>query len=1170
MKYLTLIFAALILGYGNLLGQAFTKITDGDIVNDISVSNGSSWGDYNNDGDLDLFVANENYENNLLYANNGDGTFTKITTGAMVNDGGLSIGSAWGDYDNDGDLDLFVANHGDNFLYSNNGDGTFTKVTTGVIVNDGEGSECGSWGDYDNDGDLDLFVANDGDNFLYANIGDSSFIRITDGQIVNDGGSSRTSSWGDYDNDGDLDLFVANGSNQNNFLYVNNGDGTFTKITDGEIVNDGGASLSSSWGDYDNDGDLDLFVANEDNENNFLYANNGDGTFTKITTGVMVNDGGLSKGSSWGDYDNDGDLDLFVANDGDNFLYSNNGDGSFTKITTGVIVNDGGGSEGGSWGDYDNDGDLDLFVTNFFNETNFLYRNDGNSNGWLNLICLGRVSNHYAIGAKVRVKATINSNPVWQMHEIPGNTGRCSQNSLNVEFGLGDASIIDSLVVEWPSGIVQALENVTVNQFLIVEEDTSLYLVVNATGDTGDSSPGDGVCDDGTGDCTLRAAIEEANARAGRNIIAFNIPGPGPHTIQPSSALPLIFDPVVIDGTTEPDFAGTPMVELDGSNVSNANGIWMSYGAENSIVRGLVINRFVDEAGIHLGASGGHIIEGNYIGTDVSGTQALGNLIGVWVLYLSSNNIIGGTTPGARNLISGNNEAGISIREAGTTGNNVQGNLIGTDWTGTIALGNSWAGVHIDEGSNNNTIGGDTPEERNIISGNLFGVTIEGSNTTGNQVSGNFIGLDVSGTVAIGSGIEGDGVEINNAPGNFIGGTVADEGNIISGNGGSGIWIHGNDATGNIIRGNIIGLDATGAISISNYNTGITIEQAFNNVIGGTDPGSRNIISGNNSDGIDISGSEGTLVQGNFIGTDISGSSPIGNDGAGVYLGDAFDNTIGGTEAGAGNLISGNVQSGVIISSGTGNAILSNLIFSNTGLGIDLDDDGVTPNDPGDGDTGANNLQNFPVITSADIDVNGDLLIDYSVDSDTTHSAYPLAIEFFQSDTPGQGEIFIGEDAYTTTDFNNGGKTTNLGNAAGLGISNGDSILATATDNDGNTSEFSSVDIVTGIDIAKLEDFIPKTFDLAQNYPNPFNPSTTIRYDLPSAQFVTLKVYDILGREVATLVDNRQTAGSYSVLFDSRKAKISSGLYFYKITAGDPSTGSGQGFNKTRKMVVMK
>lgn len=218
-------------------------------------------------------------------------------------------------------------------------------------------------------------------------------------------------------------------------------------------------------------------MANSEGQSNYLYRNNGYGTFTKITSGIVVTDAGDFTGGSWGDYDNDGDLDLFVTNrNGGNPLYRNDGSGNFSKI---IIDNDGGVSMCSAWGDLDNDGDLDLFVANaglFGENANDLYLNNGNSNYWINVKCIGTFSNTAAIGAKVRVKAQIRGNNVWQVREISGGNdgGVGGQNSLNAEFGLGDASVIDSIKVEWPSGIVQVLTNISPNQFLNITESKSL------------------------------------------------------------------------------------------------------------------------------------------------------------------------------------------------------------------------------------------------------------------------------------------------------------------------------------------------------------------------------------------------------------------------------------------------------------------------------------------------------------------------------------------------------------------------------------------------------------------------------------------------------------------------------------------------------------------------
>lgn len=407
----------------------FNLVVDDAVVNDGGNTASSSWADYDNDGWLDLFVANFSGEDNFLYRNNGNETFTRLTAaevGKIVDDKGISFSGSWADYNNDTWVDLFVVNFGEpNFLYKNE-NGQFEKITEGEIVTLSQFSTSASWGDFNDDGSLDLFVANsiNQNNELYQNDGSPNytFTRIQQGDIVNDGGSSNGAAWADYNNDGYLDLFVANRGK--NFLYRNDGppNYSFTKIQSGDIVNDDSQSHGASWGDYDNDGDLDLFVAN-DKAPNFLYKNllkeTGTANFQKASSaevGEVVTDNRNSYGSSWGDFDNDGDLDLFVTNRDNNHLYENrlNEGGKLEKVSDGNNVdNNVGNSNGCSWADFNGDGFLDLYVANTFtrDNKNYLYVNNKkrgtNDNNWINIKCVGTTSNWSAIGAKVKVKATI-------------------------------------------------------------------------------------------------------------------------------------------------------------------------------------------------------------------------------------------------------------------------------------------------------------------------------------------------------------------------------------------------------------------------------------------------------------------------------------------------------------------------------------------------------------------------------------------------------------------------------------------------------------------------------------------------------------------------------------------------------------------------------------------
>ncbi len=451
-------------------------------LSDVENSWATSWADYNNDGFVDLFVTSYDTDKpNTLYTNNGNSTFTKVTTGPIATDLASSLAATWGDYDNDGDLDLYVANNigYTNFLYRNEGNGTFVSILNDPAVNDLGYGHGTSWVDYDNDGFLDLFVADYFStrfNQLYHNNGDGTFTKETDASPVLEADFSVSGVWGDYNNDNFPDLFVANTNGSNNSLYKNLGNGNFLKINTGSLVNDGGNSVGASWGDMDNDGDLDLFVSNSGNQNNFLYKNNGDGTFLKIVAGSIVTDAGHSHGSAWADYDNDGDLDLFVANDQDqnNKLYSNNGDGTFQSVTN-QITESGGDSFGTAWADYDNDGDLDLFIANHELNTNFIYENSrGECQSKSCIILTGTSSNASSIGAKIKLKANIYGQDVWQTREINAQSGGGvgGQNELKEIIGLGDATVIDSILIEWPSGYRQVLVNQLVNDCLdIIEEN---------------------------------------------------------------------------------------------------------------------------------------------------------------------------------------------------------------------------------------------------------------------------------------------------------------------------------------------------------------------------------------------------------------------------------------------------------------------------------------------------------------------------------------------------------------------------------------------------------------------------------------------------------------------------------------------------------------------------
>jgi enediyne biosynthesis protein E4 len=483
MKYV-LIF--LIIVSALLQAQMFTRIYEGDIVTDEDNSFCSAWADVDNDEDLDLFVSNYG-NNNCLYLNNGDGSFDKLQTGSIVNDGGTSLSGFWIDYDNDTLLDMFVTNDhtSSNFLYKNLGNGNFNRITNSPILS-GNYYYHSEWSDYDKNGVIDIFLCNARANSfdkLFKGTNSGTFIEVDNEYWQQDGTKSVSANWIDLNNDSFLDLYISKTYGIDNRLYFNLQDDGFLPMNQDEsvIVSDQGYSNSSNWIDYDNDGDFDLFVVNSNYQRNCLYRNDGNLNFNKILDTPLYTEESNTRSAGWGDYDNDGDIDVFIANgfwdeDRLNYLYNNDGFGNFELIENDAMCSDETNSIGCNWVDYDNDGDLDLFVANgtsYVVSKNCFYKNEGNKNNWVKIKLLGTQSDSYALGAVLKIKAIISDEPVWQIRHVSSSTGRASQCGYFAHFGMGDAAFADSLIIKWPSGNIETFTDIAANQTLYVTEQNT-------------------------------------------------------------------------------------------------------------------------------------------------------------------------------------------------------------------------------------------------------------------------------------------------------------------------------------------------------------------------------------------------------------------------------------------------------------------------------------------------------------------------------------------------------------------------------------------------------------------------------------------------------------------------------------------------------------------------
>jgi hypothetical protein len=485
--------------------------------------------------------------------------------------------------------------------------------------------------------------------------------------------------------------------------------------------------------------------------------------------------------------------------------------------------------------------------------------------------------------------------------------------------------------------------------------------------------------DSGAG--SLRQAILDANAAAGMDTIVFNIPGSGVHTIEVPTAFAWITSPAVIDGATQPGYAGAPLIELHGAGTT---GFYLSAGS--TTVRGLVMNGFSQAM---LLTGGGNVIEGCYIGTDATGTLAPFTA-GHGIRMISSDgNVIGGSSPSAGNLLSGNF---IAIEVESSDGLVVQGNLIGTDLTGTKALPNA-TGISLN--GNDATIGGSEPGEGNLVSGNI-GSAIAMNSGSGVVIRGNFIGTDITGTKRLGNGMAINDSGYDDV---MIGGTGPGDGNVISGSNGIGIYVY-NFADNTKVFGNRIGTDVTGTLPIGNL-TGIATSNDSGLQIGGTGPGEANIIAFN----------QGYLQY----------SLPVG---------------------------------ALIYSSSHHIPIRGNSFHDNEQLGIAFTGQFPTFNDPGDVDTGANDKQNFPIVRSVEYGNSSTRVIaKFNSVANTTYVldfyANPPCLRFPREFI--EGETYLGASEVTT----DGAGHADVDVTLPVAVENGARIAVTATDPDGNTSEFS-------------------------------------------------------------------------------------------------------------------
>lgn len=507
------------------------------------MGSGVAWGDYDNDGWQDVFIANfsgsidlstdellKSKSHSSLYHNNQDGTFTEMSSKAGVNLKAWANACAWGDYNNDGLLDLFISTYGKNYLYQNKGDGSFKNVARQAGIDSFDNYWTGvNWGDYDLDGNLDIYVCGYVDyqpsasstttlqynatvptsinpssfkpieNLLFHNNGDGTFTELAKkAGVQNENGRSLAAVWCDFDDDGLPDLYVANDVSDN-AMYRNTGDGTFEDVSYASFVADYRGAMGIGTGDWDNDSDYDMFVTHWIAQENALYTNlaaqiNTQDLATKNRLKFMdeADRYGLGQialqyigfGTFFFDYNNDEYLDIFIANGStfqkhdnpkelvsmkDQILWNRGNKEGFydVSLVSGRYFSEAYVGRGAAYADYDNDGDLDVLIVNNVGPAKLLRNDGGNDGNWIQLKLTKSLKNRNALGAKIRLV----SGDVEQVKQVGSQGSYLSQNSLIQHFGLGNKMVADTVEITWPGGNSQVLVQLKANQSYTISEE---------------------------------------------------------------------------------------------------------------------------------------------------------------------------------------------------------------------------------------------------------------------------------------------------------------------------------------------------------------------------------------------------------------------------------------------------------------------------------------------------------------------------------------------------------------------------------------------------------------------------------------------------------------------------------------------------------------------------